>query len=71
MSGLNRISHPDWVKLCVELNCAPNQNTKFPSVTRVSSKNNLFDIKRFVKKQKFETDFIKKPMRVDFCNFAS
>ena len=29
-SGLNRISHSDWVKLCVELNCAPNQNTKFP-----------------------------------------
>ena len=26
---LNRISHPDWVKLSVELNCAPNQNTKF------------------------------------------
>ena len=28
-SGLNRISHPDWVKLSVELICAPNQNTKF------------------------------------------
>ena len=28
-SGLNRISHPDWVKLSVKLNCAPNQNTKF------------------------------------------
>ena len=28
-SGLNRISHPDWVKLSVELNCVPNQNTKF------------------------------------------
>ena len=26
-SGMNRIGHPDWVKLCVELNCAPNQNT--------------------------------------------
>ena len=26
-SRLNRIGHPDWVKLCVELNCAPNQNT--------------------------------------------
>ena len=25
-SGMNRIGHPDWVKLCVELNCAPNQN---------------------------------------------
>ena len=24
---LNRISHPDWVKLCAELNCAPNQNS--------------------------------------------
>ena len=22
----NRIGHSDWVKLCVELNCAPNQN---------------------------------------------
>ena len=32
-SGLNRIGHPDWVKLCVELNCVPNQNTKFPSTT--------------------------------------
>ena len=29
MSGVNRIGHPDWVKLSVELNCAPNQNTKF------------------------------------------
>ena len=28
-SGLNRISHPDWVKFSVELNCAPNQNTRF------------------------------------------
>ena len=28
-SGLNRMVHPDWVKLSVELNCAPNQNTKF------------------------------------------
>ena len=28
-SGMNRISHPDWVKLSVELICAPNQNTKF------------------------------------------
>ena len=26
---MNRISHPDWVKLCVELNYVPNQNTKF------------------------------------------
>ena len=24
---LNRISHPDWVKLCVELICTPNQNS--------------------------------------------
>ena len=30
---VNRISHPDWVKLCVELNYTPNQNTKFPSAT--------------------------------------
>ena len=37
-SGLNRISHPDWVKLSVELNCAPNQNTKFsPSLHRHNS----------------------------------
>ena len=28
-SGMNRIVHPDWVKLSVELNCAPNQNMKF------------------------------------------
>ena len=32
-SGLNRIGHPDWVKLCVELNCAPIQNTKLSSAT--------------------------------------
>ena len=32
-SGLNRIRHPDWAKLCVELNYAPNQNTKIPSAT--------------------------------------
>ena len=24
---VNKISHPDWVKLCVELNCAPNQKS--------------------------------------------
>ena len=24
---MNRIGHPDWVKLCIELNCSPNQNT--------------------------------------------
>ena len=24
---MNRIGHPDCVKLCIELNCAPNQNT--------------------------------------------
>ena len=28
-SGLNRISHHDWVKLSVKLDCASNQNTKF------------------------------------------
>ena len=25
--SLNRIGHPYWVKLCIELNCVPNQNT--------------------------------------------
>ena len=30
-SGLNRISHPDWVKFSVELIFAPNQNTRFSS----------------------------------------
>ena len=35
-SGVNRISHPDWVKLSVELNCVPNQNTKFsPSLQTI------------------------------------
>ena len=34
--GLNRISHPDWVKLCVKLNCAPNQNAKLSSATSSS-----------------------------------
>ena len=33
--GLNRISNPDWVKLCVDLSYAPNQNTKFPSDTHL------------------------------------
>ena len=36
-SGLNWIGHPDWVKLCGELNCAPNQNTNFPSTTNVTN----------------------------------
>ena len=31
---MNRIGHPDWVKLSVELNCALNQNTKFPFTTK-------------------------------------
>ena len=30
---MNRLSHLDWVKLCVELNYAPNQNTKIPTAT--------------------------------------
>ena len=29
MKGPGWIGHPDWVKSSVELNCAPNQNTKF------------------------------------------
>ena len=33
--GMNRISHPDWVKLCAELNYAPNKNTKIPSATYI------------------------------------
>ena len=33
--GMNRIVHSDWVKLSVELNCAPNQNTKFPFYYRL------------------------------------
>ena len=35
-SGLNRISHPDWVKFSVELNSAPNQNTRFSSSLQYS-----------------------------------
>ena len=31
--GMIRMSHPEWVKLCVELNYVPNQNTKIPSAT--------------------------------------
>ena len=38
-SGLNRIGHPDWVKLCVELNYAPKQNTKFSSATSSLAQN--------------------------------
>ena len=34
--GMNRISRPDGVKLCVELNYSPNQNTKIPSATNLS-----------------------------------
>ena len=35
-SGLNRIGHPDWVKLSVELNCAPNQKYEiFPFSTNL------------------------------------
>ena len=30
---MNRICHPDWVKLCVELNYVPNKNTKILSAT--------------------------------------
>ena len=41
-SGLNRIGHPDWVKLSVELNCAPNQNTKFLFTT---DGQNIYSIK--------------------------
>ena len=33
---MNRISHPDWGKLCVELNYAPNQSAKIPSATGLS-----------------------------------
>ena len=39
-SGLNRIGNSDWVKLCVELNCAPNQNTICYRVTDSISDNN-------------------------------
>ena len=37
---LDRISHPDWVKLCVELSYAPNQNSfcyKFIPRTRIET----------------------------------
>ena len=37
-SGLNRISHPDWVKLSVELNLRAKQNTKFPSSLQCRSR---------------------------------
>ena len=45
-SGLNRISHPDWLKLSVELNCAPNQNTNFPFHYRTKKRQNFH--RRFV-----------------------
>ena len=41
-SGLNGRGHPDWVKLCVELNCAPNQNTFCYNFTFFSSKQIIF-----------------------------
>ena len=47
-SGLNRISHPDWVKLSVELNCAPNQNTKFFASLQEEGK--YFKMKMFTKR---------------------
>ena len=38
--GLNRIGHPDWVKWCVELNCAPNQNNNcYNSIDSYFNKN--------------------------------
>ena len=51
-SGENRISHPDWVKLCVELNM-PNQNTfcyitVSPVITAFHScclSNHVFDLR--------------------------
>ena len=46
--GENRISNPDWVKLCVELNCAPNQNTKFPSATINSVRDRQLQAQGFV-----------------------
>ena len=39
-SGLNGISHPDWVKFSVELNSAPKQNTRFSSSLQISWKEN-------------------------------
>ncbi len=39
-SGLNGISHPDWVKFSVELNSAPKQNTGFFSSLHIH--NNQF-----------------------------
>ena len=41
-SELNRIGHPDWVKLSVELNCVPNQNTKYFSSLHVSLSLSVF-----------------------------
>ena len=38
---MNMISHPHWVKLCVELNYAPNQNTKIPSSTASFTESDL------------------------------
>ena len=40
-SGVNRIGHPDWVKLSVELNCAPNQNTKISRLLQLQTNSSV------------------------------
>ena len=45
-SRLNRISHPDWVKLSVEINWAPNQNTRFSSSLHWEKILTLYDIEK-------------------------
>ena len=60
-SRLNRISHPDWVKLCVDLNYAPNQNTKFPSATHVKIAFYYLGRMIFKKKKKKIQPFFSQP----------
>ena len=49
-SGLNRIGHPDWVKLSVELNCAPNKNTKFLFHYKLTTSYNEWNTFSIIKK---------------------
>ena len=57
--GLNRISHPDWVKLCVELNYAPSQNTKISSATNIFQFSTLIIIITTIKRQRLEDNIEK------------
>ena len=69
-SGMNRIGHPDWVKLCVELICAPNQNTNFSPATDLWYSLNLF-ISLYQFNFKGECALLKRPETIQTTTQAS